>query len=177
MTTPTIQKFHRGDMVRIAKDLGPSMSHFECDQDAVVIGSYSDQYGGSNNDSYTLLLADGSNTISWYYERQLTFVRKVGEEGIKKIKDDREESEKNHDNLDWIFENWKSIRKKIPTKSAMFLMAECGITNPWPSGEMMEYYTNFQAVFLRIGPFLESGDKEGLITRMKEMKAFINSKR
>jgi hypothetical protein len=42
------QKFKRGDKVHIAKDLWPSMPHFDNDRDAIIIGSYRDQYGGDN---------------------------------------------------------------------------------------------------------------------------------
>lgn len=40
------QKFHKGDHVRVAKDLGPRMSHFKNDCDAIVISSYDDKLGG-----------------------------------------------------------------------------------------------------------------------------------
>ncbi|MDE2105409.1 MAG: hypothetical protein KGL39_49740, partial [Patescibacteria group bacterium] len=67
------QKFHKGDHVRIAKDLGQSMSHFQADCEAIVIGSYNDQYGGGNTRDYTLHLKGGGQ-VSWYYENQLTMI-------------------------------------------------------------------------------------------------------
>lgn len=79
------QKFHRGDLVHIAKDLGPSMAHFESDLDAIVIGSYRDLYGGDDVKSYSVMFPDGS-TCSWYHEHQLTFLRHVGEAGIERGK-------------------------------------------------------------------------------------------
>lgn len=45
------QQFKRGDVVRIAEDLGQSMSHFGGKgETAVVMGSYRDQYGGNDRD-------------------------------------------------------------------------------------------------------------------------------
>lgn len=67
------QKFHHGDLVRIAKDLGQSMRYFESDRDAIVVGSYSDQYGGDDTKSYTLHL-EGRGPVSWYSEHQLTLI-------------------------------------------------------------------------------------------------------
>ena len=64
------QKFHKGDLVRVAKDLGPTMGHFTADIDAIVIGSYKDQYGGSDTKSYSLHLK-GQGHCSWYWESQL----------------------------------------------------------------------------------------------------------
>ena len=69
-----MQKFHKGDLVHIAKDLGPSMSHFESDIDAIVISSYNDKYGNGDTKSYTLHLK-GFGKCSWYYEHQLTLIK------------------------------------------------------------------------------------------------------
>ena len=68
-----MQKFQKGDWVRIAKDLGPHMRHFTGDCEAIVIGSYADQYGGDNRNNYTLHLK-GSGQCSWYYGHQLTLI-------------------------------------------------------------------------------------------------------
>ena len=40
------QKFKKGDYVRVTKNLGPMMSHFKSDCNAIVMGSYNDRYGG-----------------------------------------------------------------------------------------------------------------------------------
>lgn len=72
----TSQKFHRGDVVRIAKDLGMTMRHFPADRLAVVVGSYRDQFGGGahNSKDYTLRLEGNTGGTSWYHEDQLTLV-------------------------------------------------------------------------------------------------------
>lgn len=76
------QKFEAGDVVRIADEFPPFMSHFDgrgCE--AVVVGSYADQYGGSHEDdedtSYTLNIR-GHGRISWYQESMLTLIREGG---------------------------------------------------------------------------------------------------
>ena len=71
------QKFKRGNLVHIAKNLGSMMSHFENDKDVIIVGSYADQYGGSNTESYTVMFEDG-NTSSWYEESQLTLINEGG---------------------------------------------------------------------------------------------------
>mgnify|MGYP003348488012 CR=1 FL=1 len=83
------QKFKRGDLVRIAKDLGASMAHFEADQDAIVMGSYRDLCGSGPNNTkeYEVLLCKNGDSHSWYYERQLTFIKHVGEDAITALKD------------------------------------------------------------------------------------------
>lgn len=73
------QKFFKGDLVYIAGDLGPTMTHFPKGVDAIVLYSYNERYddGGRSRHQYSLfLLGDrhlgeyGEN--SWYYEDQLT---------------------------------------------------------------------------------------------------------
>lgn len=69
----TMQKYQKGDHVKVAKELGDSMSHFQSDCEAIVIGSYSDKYGGSNTSSYTIRIKGGGE-VSWYYENQLELI-------------------------------------------------------------------------------------------------------
>lgn len=73
------QKYFKGDLVRIAADLGPSMDHFEKDCEAVVMYSYTERYGkapNSDNQYCLFVLTDGyKGEVSWYNEDQLTFIR------------------------------------------------------------------------------------------------------
>lgn len=69
-----IQKFHIGNIVKIADDLGSSMSHFESGCYAIVVGSYAELYGGDNVKSYSLKLLPSGRYVSWYKEHQLSLV-------------------------------------------------------------------------------------------------------
>lgn len=68
---PKGQKFPCGCRVRIADDLGPSMSHFVSGRNATVKYTYAHAYGGDDVQSYCLDV-DGEGEISWYEEHQLT---------------------------------------------------------------------------------------------------------
>jgi hypothetical protein len=71
------QKFFLGDRVRIAKDLGSSMSHFESDCEAIVMYSYAEQYDSSskrNLDQFSLYILPNRGESSWYYANQLTLI-------------------------------------------------------------------------------------------------------
>lgn len=70
-----MQKFNKGDKVKVADDLGSSMSHFQSGMAAIVTGSYKDQYGGSDTKSYTIHI-QGQGECSWYYENQLTLIER-----------------------------------------------------------------------------------------------------
>jgi len=75
---PEGQKFSRGDLVRIAKDLGPHMTHFKSDCLAIVCYSDRDSDDDSDADpgeppSYSLYLENGRES-SWYEEHQLTLI-------------------------------------------------------------------------------------------------------
>ena len=73
------QKFFEGDLVRIAKDLGQWMRHFPCDQEAIVLHSYADQYPEISNEghvkSFAVYLLDDKCFTAWYFEDQLEFIR------------------------------------------------------------------------------------------------------
>lgn len=79
-----IQKFQRGDRVRIAKDLGPDMAHFTSGVEATVVGSYRDEYPQFSDpddeedgtSSYTLRLPK-EGEVSWYEEHQLTLIKRA----------------------------------------------------------------------------------------------------
>jgi hypothetical protein len=68
------QKFFLGDRVRIAKDLGPSMDHFEKDCEAIVMYSYAEQYDGRDVDKFSLHILPNRGESSWYYADQLTLI-------------------------------------------------------------------------------------------------------
>jgi hypothetical protein len=172
-SSKTEQKFRRGDVVRIFKDLGPSMSHFESGVDAIVMGSYADQYGGDDARSYTLMLMPEGNEVSWYYEHQLTLVRHGGEELIKQTTADRELREILYSDLDWIIENWKRLKaeKSIPGATVGKLMELVGITNPLGSqGEGFVYYINATATVSALDEALASGDKKAVMWRIEEVR-------
>jgi hypothetical protein len=76
MAKRTRQKFHKGDRVFIAKDLGPTMKHFDSGVKGTVVGSYADQYpmwGSRDTSQYTIDI-DAVGQVSWYYEHQLTLL-------------------------------------------------------------------------------------------------------
>lgn len=73
------KRFQIGDVVHIAKDLGPWMEHFPCDKDAVVLSTYGTQYGSGEvvlNDNYCLYI-EGKGPVAWYEPQQLTKIGKM----------------------------------------------------------------------------------------------------
>ncbi|HDY87994.1 MAG TPA: hypothetical protein ENH82_07775 [bacterium] len=71
------QKFRKLSFVHICKDMPEEMQFFDSDFDAIVEGTYSQLYGGTNINSYSLYqIEDGDivDNISWYYEKQLTLL-------------------------------------------------------------------------------------------------------
>jgi len=84
-----IQKFKRGNLVHIAKDLGSRMSHYRKNVDAIILYSNAYEDGGDNTVSYTVMFSDNPNSSCSYKEDQLTLICFGGEnlikEAIKKI--------------------------------------------------------------------------------------------
>ena len=96
------QKFKRGNLVHIAKNLGSMMSHFDNDKDAIVMGSYADQFGGTDTDSYTVMFVEDGNECSWYYESQLTLIDEGGEHLIEEANKAKERILKQDTDIKYI---------------------------------------------------------------------------
>ena len=165
------QRFKRGDVVHIVKDLGPSMAHFENDRDAIIIGSYRDLYGGEDNiNDWTVMFCDTGCEVSWYHTSQLTFLRHGGEAEIEKVKLARDLRVTTERDINWILANWRSIREHPPGATMGKLMELVGITNPWGrNGEGITYYSNVARTCLLLDPALSTGELGKLNERLAQL--------
>jgi hypothetical protein len=169
------QKFHKGDLVRIAKDLGSCMSHFTADCDAIVLGSYRDQFGGSGNDtkSYSVFLKD-EGECSWYEEWQLTLIQPARLDLLKEWETAMEKDREEKSEHEWIFEHGKEVLKEGYSASIETLAGDLGITNMWGShGEGYVYMSNALAVMAHASRFLKKNDKKGWLKHAKKIREKI----
>lgn len=157
------QKFHKGDLVHVAKNLGHSMAHFTADIDAIVIGSYNDQYGCNNVKDYTLHLK-GRGQCSWYHESQLELIEANRLDLLDQWELEAAADIKGKADLDWIFEHGPEIADAMPGASVAALGGCLGITNMWGArGEGITYYSNALQIMSIARPFLLSKDKTGFM--------------
>jgi len=76
----TIQKYFRGYRVKVQEVMPKEMAHFAAGFEAIIIGSFTDQFLTNQPDDYKnyelLQLEDGKpvNTGAWYLEDQLTLL-------------------------------------------------------------------------------------------------------
>ena len=165
------QKFRLGDLVRVAKDLGSSRSHFTSDCDAIVVGSYADQFGGSDVESYTLMLLPEGGRCSWYYEEELTLIEKGFAHTILDVAEKklREES-----SLVWIKNNWTEFKKEPNSIGLQKLASFLGCYGLWgPQGEGITYYANACAIISfydkNIIPHLKGENEEDIARKIQEV--------
>lgn len=164
------QKFHAGDLVQVADNLGSEMSHFTGGCRAVVIGSYADQYGSDNTHSYTLHL-EGQGQCSWYEEGQLTLIEAGAHELVKQWKDELHKKLAMQSNRDWIFEHAKEVIERGIGASIDSLGADLGCANMWGrNGEGITLYSNRMVAIRLATPFLKSGDKTGWLEFCEHFK-------
>ena len=165
------QKFSKGDYIKIDEDLGKSMSHFQSGCEAIVIGSYKDQYGGSNIKSYTLHIKGGGQT-SWYYEHQLTLIEANRLDLLEQWVADRKLDDDMKSDLDWIFEHGPEVLAGQHPASVPALANCFGLTNLWGShGEGITYDHNARGTLWLAKPFLECGDRQGWLDYCVELRA------
>ncbi len=156
-----MQRFNRGDWVKVADDLGPGMRHFTAGCEAIVIGSYADQYGGNDHGSYTLHLK-GEGQCSWYYGTQLTLLEVGREDKLAEWEAEKEAEATLKGDLDWVFANGDDVLKE-PHGATVAALAGCfGLTDLWgPRGEGYVYYENAYRTLRAAEPFIKAGDKAG----------------
>lgn len=164
-----MQKYHKYDLVRIAKDLGSSMSHFPNNKRAIIIGSSADEFGDDDTDSYTVFI-EGHGECSWYHEWQLELISANRKDiyNIWKSKMDRKAREES--DLDWIFKNGKKIMNDIlekneyPSGKIVITLAKAlGISenDMWGShGEGVTFMQSYLQVLEMAVPFLLKEDKD-----------------
>lgn len=170
------QQFTRGDVVHIAKDLGDSMSHFENDRDAVILGSYRDQYGGgpSGEDHYTVMFLDTGGTCSWYYDHNLTLVRHGGESEIAGCEEAKRQRDAVESDLPWIVASWPRIREQPSGATMEALMSLLGIDNPWGRhGEGITYYRNVLMARAVLDEPLLTGDMAQVQARIADVRVIL----
>ncbi len=165
-----MQKFNKGDHVRVAKDLGKSMRHFDNDCEAIVMYTCAERYGGNNHKSYCIHIK-GKGETSWYSEHQLELIdanrldlREQWE------REEKEEADMKSD-LDWIFAHGKEVLDSAHGATVSALAKCFGLTDLWGSrGEGITYYSNARATLAMAKPFLEAGDKEGWLCHCKTIE-------
>jgi len=175
------QKFHKGDLVRIAKDLGPTMNHFDADCEAIIVYSFAEKYGGGNTKGYCLCIKNRGK-VSWYNEHQLTLIKSNQINLLVQWEKEIEEEVNKKGNIDWIFSNGKEVLKYGYVSSVQTL-AGClnfgdtladylNFGNIWGNhGEGFDLYFNTINILKIARPFLKKGSKE------EWLKYCINNKR
>ena len=155
------QQFSKGDYVKVAKDLGPGMSHFTSDCEAIVIGSYADQYGGEDRESYTIHIKN-KGEVSWYYGSQLKLIESSRIDLLKTWEEEEAAEVEEKSSLDWIFSHGADVLAK-PHGATISALAKCFTEKSlWGDhGEGIVYYENSMVVLISAMPFLMNNDKAG----------------
>lgn len=165
-----MQKFHKGDHVMVAKDLGPHMSHFKSDCEAIVIGSYKDKYGGDNTESYTIHIK-GSGQTSWYEEHQLTLIRIRAIDLLGEWEAEQKAFIDQNSDLDWIFDNGKEVAKSPSGATLEKLYSMLRDDSMWGrNGEGITWQSNANTVYHWAFPYLVNNDKQGWIDTAKAFR-------
>ncbi len=168
-----MQKFHKGDLVRVAKDLGPTMSHFKRDCDAIVLGSYTDEYGRGmerHDHTYSIFIKNRGGH-SWYDEDQLTLVQASRLDLLAEWEAEVTARRTQAGDLDWIFSHGQELIDICPPDTAQALATCLGLGDLCGShGEYIVFFTNALAVLQEAKPFLATGDKAGWLAHCARVK-------
>ena len=164
------QKFHKGDWVKVAKDLGRLMSHFTGDCEAIVLYSYADRFGSNDTKNYALHLK-GRGFCAWYEEHQLEMIESGRLDKLEQWENEAELERKQKSDIDWIFSHGQEVLESAYGASIKSLAACFGLTNLWGNrGEGIVYYQNAIGTLEFAKPYLATGDKTGWLAFCEELK-------
>jgi hypothetical protein len=163
------QTFNTGDWVMVAK--GASLFSEE-EREAIVIGSYADQYGGASRNTYTLHVKGDSGASSWYDEPYLTLIEHDRTDKLRQWKAEAQAVREQESDLDWVFTNGHAVIDS-PSGHSVQALADCfGLTNLWGSrGEGITYFHNSVATMEMARHYLMAGDKAGWLAHCKNIIA------
>lgn len=176
-----MQKFHKGDHVKVACDYStgfmisdgeskPILSEW-AGKEAIVIASYSDQFGVKDSGGDYTLHIKGQGEVSWFCEKSLILIEYGRIYLLEAWEAEKETERKEKADIDWIFTNGDDVITN-PHGASIETLAECfGMTNLWGKhGEGFIYYQNAMATLGMAAPFLKSGDKEGWLELCEKMR-------
>lgn len=177
------QKFHHGDLVQVAKDLGPYMSHFQSDCRAIVQYSYNDRYDGKNvskeyenesDISYSLWL-EGMGSCCWYRQNQLTLIETNQTDLLAQWEKEHEDKRIKESDLDYIFSFKDPFRLTHNSLQALADVMEIG--SLWgPRGEGIDLVRNLYQMRILVSRFMPfPNPKEEFLKSASEFKEKFNT--
>lgn len=161
-----MQKYYRGDLVQIAKDLDPMRGHFTADARAIILYSYSDKYYGRGSSSGYALHIENKGFSAWYDEIHLALIEAGRFDLLEKWQNEKKDKEKKESNLEWIFQQEYDFEglKVLPSGSSLNALAACLNINLWGErGEGFNYYLNSMKLLSLAGPYLQTHNLAGWI--------------
>lgn len=146
------QKFKRGDYLRVEREGKNKMN-------AIVLGSYADEFGGDNIDDYSLYI-EGWSESAWYDVDELTLIEKNRMDLLDKWEKEEKSEDEQKSDIDWIFENRKEVLENPHNATIERLGRDLGSMNLWGSrGEGIVYNRNARFVLKISEAFLKANKK------------------
>lgn len=158
------QRFHRGDLVRVADDLGPAMAHFPgVGEQAIVLDEHYDP-STKFRDIYSLYLQN-SGSSAWWDADQLTLIESNRLDLLALWEAKHESDRAQRADLDWIFDHGPEVVRDGAEMATIQTLATClGLDKDNLSGDHGEgvvYYRHALRIIYLALPFLLNNDKSG----------------
>lgn len=151
-----IQKFKRGNKVRVLKgheiltsDRGVvDISPERIGQEAVIIGSYADQFGGNDHKQYSIMFLENGSKVSWFNEKDLEFLEEGGENLIEQGQAKRDSIKKENTDLTSIVTNWATKKEQQHSDTILYLFDKIGFTSSFlKHGEFFNLWCDWEKAY------------------------------
>lgn len=179
------QKFKRGNLVKViaghqiwtSEEGFKDISSDDIGKTALIEYSYSEKYGGSNINDYSIMFTDTGSTLAWRNANQLEFIDKGGEHLFAECLAKREAISKANTDLKQIVENWEVQKETLSAETILFLFGKIGFSSSFlTNGEFYVLTLDWLNAFSLFNLIMTTKNKQDVIDILNEdlPKDFIN---
>lgn len=171
------QKFKRGNLVKViaghqiwtSEEGFKDISSDDIGKTALIEYSYSEKYGGSNINDYSIMFTDTGSTLAWRNANQLEFINKGGEHLFAECLAKREAISKANTDLKQICENWEVKKENLSAETILFLFKKIGFTSSFlTNGEFYVLTLDWLNAYPLFNLIMTTKDKQDVIDILNE---------
>lgn len=178
-----MQRLKRGNKVKVLKgheiltsawgviDISPEI----IGKEAVIIGSYADQYGGDDHKQYTIMFLENGSEVSWFNENDLELLEEGGENLIEQGQAIKDAIKKENTDLPTIVKNWTTKKSQQSSDTILYLFNKIGYNRSLGRGDFYQLFSEWKKAY-PLFDLIMMASEEGYIKKVLTEKVTVDQK-
>lgn len=171
------QKFKRGNLVKVlvGQQFWTSTEGFKdissdyIGKTALIEYSYSEKYGGSNTNSYSIMFTETGSTLAWKNDNELELIDEGGEHLFADCLAKQEAISKSNTDIKQIVENWELKKGELSYETVLFLFDKIGHQSSFlRNGEYYVIYSDWIGLYPLFNFIMTAKNEQDVISILKE---------